>query len=70
MKRKENNDEDTVGNLLFYIEDIDLETTKKMLQGMWNKCKRIEKRIEKRKEIMMKTQWEIYYLKLNEQIWR
>ena len=43
MKKKVNNDEDTVGNLLFDIEESDFDTTKKMLQRMWNKRKIIEK---------------------------
>ena len=37
MKQKENDDEDTVENLIFVIERTDLEIAKKMLQRMWNK---------------------------------
>ena len=47
MKKKGNNDEDTVGNLLFDIKETDLEITKKMLQRMWNKRNRIEKEWKK-----------------------
>ena len=50
MKKKGNDDEDTVGNLLFDIERTDLEITKKMLQRMWNKCNRIEKEWKKERE--------------------
>ena len=48
MKKKGNNVEDTVGNLLFDIERTDLEITKKMLQRMWNKRNRIEKEWKKK----------------------
>ena len=41
-KNKENNDENTVGNILFDIESKDLEDTKKMLSRMWNKRKKLE----------------------------
>ena len=41
-KNKGNNDENTVGNILFDIENKDLEDTKKMLSRMWNKCKKLE----------------------------
>ena len=44
MKKKGNDYEDTVGNLLFDIEVTDLEIIKNMLQRMWNKRKRMEKR--------------------------
>ena len=47
MKKKETNDENTVGNLLFDIEKMDLETAKKMLQTMSNKRNRIVKKLEK-----------------------
>ena len=50
MKKKGNNDEDTVGILLFDIEESDLETTKKMLQRIWNKRKRIEKELKIERE--------------------
>ena len=50
MKKKGNDDEDTVGNLLFDIERTDLEITKKMLQRMWNKRNRIEKEWKKERE--------------------
>ena len=49
MKKKGNNVEDTVGNLLLDIERTDLKITKKMLQRMWIKYNRVEKRMEKRK---------------------
>ena len=55
MKKKGNDDEDTVGNLLFDIERTDLEITKKMLQRMWNKRNRIEKEWKKRKGGKRKT---------------
>ena len=36
VKRKTIDDEDTVGKVLFDIEDGDLERLKRMLQAMWN----------------------------------
>ena len=48
MKKKGNDYEDTVGNLLFDIEVTDLEIIKNMLQRMWNKRNR--KGIEWKKE--------------------
>ena len=50
MKKKGNNVEDTVGNLLFDIERTDLKITKKMLQRMWIKYNRIEKEWKKERE--------------------
>ena len=50
MKKKGDMDEDTVGNLLFDIERTDLEETKKMIQRMWNKRKKIEKKLKKENE--------------------
>ena len=50
MKKKGNDDEETVGNLLFDIERTDLEITKKMLQKMWKKHNRIEKEWKKERE--------------------
>ena len=50
MKKKGDNDEDTVGNLLFDIEKTDLEETKKMIQRMWNKRNKIEKKLKKENE--------------------
>ena len=47
-KNKGNNDENTVGNILFDIESKDLEDTKKMLSRMWNKRKKLER--ERKKE--------------------
>ena len=47
MKKKGDMDEDTVGNLLFDIERTDLEETKKMIQRMWNKRNKIEKKLKK-----------------------
>ena len=38
-----NDDEDTVGNLLFNIEETDLTITKKLLQRIWNRHNRIER---------------------------
>ena len=55
MKKKGNDDDDTVGNLLFDIERTDLEITKKMLQRMWNKCNRIEKEWKKEWEAREKS---------------
>ena len=49
-----NDDEDTVGNLLFNIEETDLKITKKLLQRMWNRHNRIE-RMKKRKVDKGKT---------------
>ena len=49
-KKKGANDEETLGNLLFDIEKTDLEETKKMIQRMWNKCNKIEKKLKKEKE--------------------
>ena len=46
-KKKGANDEDTVENLLFDIEKTDLEETKKMIQRMWNKRNKIEKKLKK-----------------------
>ena len=50
IMKKGNDDEDTVGNLLFDIERTDLEITKKILQRMWNKRNRIEKEWKKERE--------------------
>ena len=49
-KKKGANDEDTVGNLLFDIEKTDLEETKKMIQRMWNKRNKTEKKLKKENE--------------------
>ena len=46
-KNKGNNDENTVGNILFDIESKDLEDTKKMLSRMWNKRKKLERERKK-----------------------
>ena len=51
-KTKGNNDENTVGNILFDIEDKDLEDTKKMLAKMWNKRKKLEQQ-ENKKEALL-----------------
>ena len=50
MKKKGNDDEDTLENLIFVIERTDLEITKKMLQRMWNKRNRIKKEWKKERE--------------------
>merc|ERR1712030_156152 len=47
LKNKGSNDEDTVGNVLFDIEEQDLEKTKKMLQRMWNKRKKFKQNLRK-----------------------
>ena len=39
-----------MGNLLFDIEKTDLEETKKMIQRMWNKRNKIEKKLKKENE--------------------
>ena len=44
IKNKEDNDEDTVGNILFEIDEKDLEETKKMLKRMWNKRTKAEQK--------------------------
>ena len=48
MKKKGNDYEATVGNLLFDIEVTDLEIIKNMLQRMWNKRNRKGKEWKKR----------------------
>ena len=50
-KSKGGNDDITVGNLLFDIDDEDLEDTKKMLKRMWNRRKKLEQEGKKEKGI-------------------
>ena len=42
-----NDDEDTVGNILYNKEETDLKITKKLQQRMWNRRNRIKKRMKK-----------------------
>ena len=68
LKNKGSNDEDTVGNVLFDIEEQDLEKTKKMLQRMWNKRKKFEQNLRKdngmeKKEKMKKRTLETMKIK-------
>ena len=50
-KSKGGNDDITVGNILFDIDDEDLEDTKKMLTIMWNRRKKLEQEGKKEKGI-------------------
>ena len=68
LKNKGSNDEVTVGNVLFDIEEQDLEKTKKMLQRMWNKRKKFEQNLRKdngmeKKEKMKKRTLETMKIK-------